>query len=76
MALEGPELRYTRSEDPLTKSLRLAREIEQLLDQVPSPPSESSRAHSVRMASAMAASLVSELEALTGSSVWKSSRAS
>lgn len=67
MALEGPELRYTRSEDALTRALRLAREIEQLLEAIPkSSATESTRAHSTRMASAMAASLVSELEALTG----------
>jgi hypothetical protein len=66
MALEGPELRYTRSEDSLGRALRLAREIEQLLEAVPSSAgsTDSTRAHSTRMASAMAASLVSELEVL------------
>lgn len=58
MALERPELRKTRTEDPLTRALRLAREIEELLENVPSPSIGS------RMAGAMAASLVSELDSL------------
>ena len=65
MSLEGPELRYTRSEDRVARALRLAREIEGLLEEAPqSAPPGSARSSSSRMASAVAASLVSELEAL------------
>ena len=67
MALEGPQLRYVRvdeieAESPIEKALRLAREVEELLEQAPSTPSV--HAHGTRMAHAMAASLVDELEAL------------
>ncbi len=60
MALEGPQLRYVRKDEmevepTLDKALRLAREVEDLLDQAPS---------GTRIAHAMAASLVDELEGL------------
>jgi hypothetical protein len=64
MALEGPRLRYVRaedageSEDKTARALRLAREIQDLLDDPHVPHA--------RMACAMAASLVDELEALSG----------
>lgn len=75
MALEGPSLRYVRADDNAeagsahSRALRLAREIEELLEEAPpSEGAESSRAtHSTRMARAMAASLVDELEALVRS---------
>lgn len=78
MALEGPQLVYARAtddvesagtEDTLSRALRLAREIEELLGEVPSTPavSETLRsAHSTRIARAMAASLIDELEAVVG----------
>jgi hypothetical protein len=68
MALEGPQLRYVRTDEieeaepAFDKALRLAREVEDLLEQAPSSPAPN--AHSTRMAHAMAASLVDELEAL------------
>ncbi len=67
MALEGPQLRYVRTDEmeaepTLDKALRLAREIEDLLEHAPSSPAPN--AHGPRMAHAMAASLVDELEAL------------
>ena len=75
MALEGPSLRYVRGDENVegssahSRALRLAREIEALLEEA--PPSEgadsSRRAHSTRMARAMAASLVDELSALVRS---------
>jgi len=76
MALEGPSLRYVRTEENVeattthSRALRLAREIEELLAGAPeSDAAASSRAaHSTRMARAMAASLVDELEALVRSS--------
>jgi hypothetical protein len=71
MALEGPQLHYARvedsTEDTLTRALRLAREIEDLLEETPSTPSidlESRSVHSTRMARAMAAGLVDELAVL------------
>ena len=82
MALEGPSLKhlaYTRVDEGLDESshtgsahsraLRLAREIEELLDDAPpSDGADSTRAaHSARMARAMAASLVDELAALVRS---------
>lgn len=68
MSLEGPRLVYTtRREDEtsLARALRLAREIEELLEtrastDVPDP----SKARSTRMARAMAAGLVDELKSL------------
>ena len=75
MALEGPRLSYTRvdenaeTESAHSRALRLAREIEGLLEEAPASEGvESSRAaHSTRMARAMAASLVDELQALVRS---------
>ena len=75
MALEGPSLRYVRADENIepesthSRALRLAREIEELLEEAPpSEAADSSRAtHSTRMARAMAASLVDELEALVRS---------
>lgn len=71
MALEGPAIRYSRpdellSETPVARALRLAREVEELLAEshASSDGPDSSRTHSTRMARAMAASLVDELEAL------------
>lgn len=83
MALEGPQLRYARvdvdegattasSEDALARALRLARTVEEILEDTRSarPASVSAgggsadAAHSTRMARAVAASLVDELEAL------------
>lgn len=72
----GPHLRYARVEDvvqhgTLTSALELARKIEELLEDTrslmpppPGPQVHDPRAHSTRMARAMAASLVDELEAL------------
>lgn len=70
MALEGPQLVYTRkeddsSEDALTRALVLARQVEELLDDTSSCADRDARgAHSTRIVRAMAASLVDELEAL------------
>lgn len=82
MALEGPRLHYARfddtSEDTLARALRLAREIEELLEEAPSSPGVdlttasldahgvpcARGAHSTRMACAMAAGLVDELQVL------------
>jgi hypothetical protein len=71
MALEGPSLRYVRAEDNVdtssahSRALRLAREIEALLEEAPpSEGADSRAAHSTRMARAMAAGLVDELSAL------------
>ena len=74
--LGGPQLRYSRRDDAplqdcLTQALELARRIEELLEETRSvagsldhaPPSTPST-HSTRMARAMAASLVDELEVL------------
>jgi hypothetical protein len=75
MALEGPSLHWVRIDEnlevggPHERALRLAREIEDLLAEAPaSEAADSSRAaHSTRMARAMAASLVDELQALVRS---------
>jgi hypothetical protein len=73
MALEGPQVRYSRVEgtdaerrdDGVARALRLAREVEALLEEAPSVAAGSEQAtHATRMARAMAASLVDELEAL------------
>lgn len=67
MALDGPELVYTRKEeDPaLTRALELAREVEELLEETSSTATvRDAGAHSTRIVRAMAASLVDELEAL------------
>jgi hypothetical protein len=78
MALEGPQLRFTRDADSddtvmneretaesVTRALRLARQVEELLEHAPSVVDvDPNRAHSTRMARAMAASLVDELEAI------------
>jgi hypothetical protein len=76
--LGGPQLRYSRLDpaqpqapvdDALAKALELARSIEELLEDtrsVSGPVDERLHAstHSTRMARAMAASLVDELEVL------------
>lgn len=75
MALEGPSLRWVRVDDnsdaggTLSRALRLAREVEELLEESPSEsaPDSARAAHSTRIARAMAASLVDELEALVRS---------
>ncbi len=74
MALEGPRLFYpldpnlADDEPALARALRLAREVEELLQEsggsVGPAYSQASGAHSTRMARAMAASLVDELEAV------------
>lgn len=71
MALEGPQVVYTRKEDesPLVRALRLAREVEELLEETSSVAagahaSGDSGAHSTRIIRAMAASLVDELDAV------------
>jgi hypothetical protein len=82
MSLEGPSLRYVRADENVdntnahSRALRLAREIEELLEAAPaSEGADSSRAaHSTRMARAMAAGLVDELSALVRSSSAPSSR--
>lgn len=67
MALEGPQLVYDRREDEpaLARALRLAREVEELLEDasVVSGRDGMQGAHSTRIVRAMAASLVDELEA-------------
>jgi hypothetical protein len=70
----GPQVRYARvepeaqAEATLTKALDLARQIEELLEDTRSvaaaTPADDARTHSTRMARAMAASLVDELDAL------------
>lgn len=72
----GPHLRYARASDvlqadSLSRALELAHQIEELLEDTrsimaptPAPQAHDPRAHSTRMARAMAASLVDELEAL------------
>lgn len=76
MALEGPSLRYVRTEETtepgsaLARALRLAREVEELLDASSASeavPDSSRAVHSSRIARAMAASLVDELEAIVRS---------
>ena len=68
MALEGPRLIYARKEDDvLTRALRLAREVEELLEVTSSAAAvgpDLRGAHSTRIVRAMAASLVDELEAI------------
>ncbi len=69
MALEGPRLVYTRnseeSEDKVRRALRLAREVEDLLEETSSEKSpDVNSAHSTRIVRAMAASLSDELEAI------------
>lgn len=57
----GPELHAARAEEPLARALRLAREIEVLLAEAEGDPRVADRA-SLRMAHAVASSLVSELQ--------------
>lgn len=69
MALEGPRLVYTRnseeSEDKVRRALRLAREVEDLLEETSSEKSpDVNSARSTRIVRAMAASLSDELEAI------------
>ncbi len=69
MSLEGPQLRFVRvddARDPLDRALDLMRQVEDLLEQAPTPSRDgrSPGTHSTRFARAMAASLVDELEAL------------
>lgn len=69
--LSGPQLRYSRlddvpTEDVLVKALELARRVEELLEETRSSAvlAADPCAHSTRMARAMAASLVDELQVL------------
>ena len=78
--LSGPHLRYSRPDDaptgdPRVEALELARRIEELLadtrsvggtddDRRAASPSAGNRAHSTRIARAMAAGLVDELDVL------------
>ena len=69
--VRGPQLRYSRPDDAalddrLTEALDLARRIEELLEDTRSLSGDRLEAstHSTRMARAMAASLVDELEVL------------
>lgn len=67
MALEGPRLIYTRKEEetPLARALRLAREVEELLEETASTDKPTTAStHSTRIARAMAAGLVDELKNL------------
>lgn len=70
MALEGPRSLYTRpttetpDETPLARALRLAREVEELLEETSSSSAPDHSAHSTRIARALAASLVDELKNL------------
>jgi hypothetical protein len=67
MALEGPRIVYTRTEDetPLARALRLMREVEELLEDASSDASPNpNEAHSTRIARALAASLVDELQSV------------
>jgi len=67
----GPELHKARIddvmvEDKLARALRLAREIEDVLEEErASQPSDDTRPSGARMARAIAASLVDELDGLT-----------
>lgn len=66
MALEGPRILYSRTtetpdETPLARALRLAREVEELLEENSSTSTPDKSAHSTRIARAMAAALVDEL---------------
>lgn len=80
----GPQLRYSRSADApqtdaaMSKALELARQIEELLEDTrsivaPMPTEHDPRAHSTRMARAMVASLVDELEVLVKPRILRSS---
>ena len=70
--VSGPQLRYARPDDAplrdrLTEALELARRIEELLEDTRSVAGvvvDDASTHSTRMARAMAASLVDELEVL------------
>ena len=71
--VSGPQLRYSRIDDAtlqdrLTQALELARRIEELLEDTRSVGGSldhlQAATHSTRMARAMAASLVDELEVL------------
>lgn len=67
--LEGPQIRYARgpedAESTIAHALEIARQVELLLESLPAASAAAGeRAHSTRMARAMAASLVDELEAL------------
>ncbi|MBX3229986.1 MAG: hypothetical protein KIT84_25870 [Labilithrix sp.] len=66
MALEGPRVVYTRREEesPLERALRLAREVEELLEETSSVNDPDRSVHSTRIARAMAAGLVDELQSL------------
>jgi hypothetical protein len=71
MALEGPQLIYARevedeeTGDALARALHLAREVEELLDEVTTASREEARGvHATRIVRAMATSLVDELEAI------------
>ncbi len=71
MALDGPRLFYPLTADlgdgepKLSRALRLAREVEELLEETPSVKGDAMEdARSTRIARAMAASLVDELEAI------------
>lgn len=68
MALEGPRLIYTRKEEeaePLAQALKLARQIEELLEEAPPSTTRSfAGPQATRIVRAMSASLVDELEAI------------
>ncbi len=68
MALEGPQIRYARGDmdhdATIARALELSRQVELLLEAIPENAASATRAHTTRMARAMAASLVDELEAL------------
>jgi hypothetical protein len=72
MALEGPKVVYARKEDEsaLARALRLAREVEELLEIASSTAlgrdalNGAHSTHSTRIVRAMAASLVDELEGM------------
>ena len=69
MALEGPRLVYIRNsddaEDKIRRALRLAREVEDLLEETSSEKTpDANSARSTRIVRAMAASLADELEAI------------
>lgn len=70
MALQGPDLRkgmlfdFETDADPVERALVLAREIEQLLEDAPTSSRGATRSQSSRIARAISASLVDELEAL------------
>ncbi len=70
MSLEGPQIRYARVDEAedvkVARALELSRQVELLLESIPESTGVSghARAQSTRMARAMAASLVDELEGL------------